>query len=190
MPSGSAPVRARILAAARKRFESFGYRRTGVAEIARDAGVAPGTLYRYFENKEAMLVAVLRELNEGWLERARQVVSLPGRADERLLRLGPASVELWQENSLLNAVLRRDTERIFPPVLDEMLERVLAETVAMMAEVIRDGIREGTFREVDPDRTAYVLFLGGHALYNEPRHPYDDVLPVFAEMVQHGLLRR
>jgi AcrR family transcriptional regulator len=189
-PESSSPVRGRILAAARKRFESFGYRRTGIAEIARDAGVAAGTLYRYFKNKEAILVEVLRELNESWIERAREAVSQPGTAPERLARLGPVSVEFYGENSLLNAVLRRDTEFIFAPVLEPMHARVLDETVAIMAELIRQGIREEALCDVDPERTAYILFIAGQTLYNESHYPYQETLPLYVQMVQLGLLRR
>lgn len=186
----SAPVRDRILAAARRRFEAFGYRRTGIAEIAREAGVASGTLYRYFRNKEAILVEVLRVLNESWIERAREAVRAPGPAPERLARLGTISVEFYRENSLLNAVLRRDTEMVFAPVLEPAHARVLDETVALMAEIIREGIGEGTFRKVDPERAAYVLFIGGRALFEEPHRPYEDVLPLYVEMSRQGLLRR
>src|SRR2546422_894028 len=59
--ASDSPTRARVLAAAEERFAAFGYRRTGIAEIARDAGVAPGTLYRYFENKEEILRSGMRE---------------------------------------------------------------------------------------------------------------------------------
>jgi AcrR family transcriptional regulator len=83
-------MRGRILEAAQRRFEAFGYRRTGMAEIAREAGVAAGTLYRYFRNKEHIFFEVVRELNAGWLARAREAVSGPGTAAERLARLGPA----------------------------------------------------------------------------------------------------
>src|SRR5712692_12086686 len=75
----AAPVaRNRILAAAEKRFAAFGYRRTGIAEIAREAGVAAGTLYRYFENKEEIFRAVMRDLLDAWLDRARQVLAGAG----------------------------------------------------------------------------------------------------------------
>src|SRR2546425_59732 len=69
--ASDSPTRARILAAAEERFAAFGYRRTGIAEIARDAGVAPGTLYRYFENKEEIFRAVMREGLASWLETSR-----------------------------------------------------------------------------------------------------------------------
>src|SRR5439155_1114454 len=107
---GIVPTRARILAAAEERFAAFGYRRTGIAEIARDAGVAPGTLYRYFENKEEIFRAVMREGLARWLETARRVLAQPGTALDRLARLGQASVDYNRENALINSVYRRDGE--------------------------------------------------------------------------------
>ena len=73
-PLLDSPTRARILAAAQKRFAAFGYRKTGVADIARAAGVVPGTLYRYFKDKEDIFREVVRELHEAWLARARKVL--------------------------------------------------------------------------------------------------------------------
>ncbi|HSV05615.1 MAG TPA: TetR/AcrR family transcriptional regulator, partial [Candidatus Binatus sp.] len=106
------PTRRRILTAAEKRFAAFGYRRTGIAEIAREAGVAAGTLYRYFENKEEIFRAVMRELLEAWLDMARRVLCEGGTAVERLRRLGEASVDYNRENALINSVYRRDEEII------------------------------------------------------------------------------
>ena len=64
--------RTRIQQAARARFERFGFRRTGVSEIARDAGVAAGTLYRYFRSKEDIFLQVLAAENEEWLACAQR----------------------------------------------------------------------------------------------------------------------
>jgi AcrR family transcriptional regulator len=184
------PTRARILAAARQRFADFGYRRTGVADIARQAGVAPGTLYRYFESKEDIFRAVIRELHDAWLERARRALGEPGTAIERLARLANASVEFNRENSLINSVYRRDDEIIFAPLIEELHEQLLKANVAMMADVIRDGIREGSLREVDPERAAFILFVGGDTLSNQTYYPYEDVLPLYSEITMQGLLPR
>ena len=189
-PKDDSPTRARILAAAEQRFAAFGYRRTGIAEIARDAGVAPGTLYRYFENKEEIFRAVMREGLANWLATARRVLAAPGTALERLGRLGQASVDYNRENALINSVYRRDGEIIFAPLLEELHEQLVTENVAMIAAVIRDGIREGTLREVDPERTAFILFTGGDALSCQTHYPYREVLPLYGEIVMRGLVPR
>src|SRR5437867_3701864 len=148
--ASDSPTRTRILAVAEERFAAFGYRRTGIGEIARDAGVAPGTL----------------------------------------ARLGEASVDHNRENALINSVYRRDGEIIFAPLLEELHEQLVRENVTMIADVIRDGIREGTLRAVDPERTAFVLFTGGDALSSQSHYPYQDVLPLYGEIVMHGLVPR
>src|SRR5437667_8713296 len=141
--ASDSPTRTRILAAAEERFAAFGYRRTGIGEIARDAGVAPGTLYRYFENKEEIFRAVMREGLTRWLETARRVLAEPGTALERLARLGEASVDHNRENALLNSVYRRDGEIIFAPLRDELDEELVHANGAVSADLLRDGIREG-----------------------------------------------
>src|SRR5947209_3048792 len=107
------PVRTRILAAARQRFADFGYRRTGIAEIAREAGLAPGTVSRYFANKEELSRAVMHAGPARWLATARRVLPQPGTAVERLARLGQASLEFSRDDPLLHSVYRRDGEIIF-----------------------------------------------------------------------------
>lgn len=66
--------RGRIMTAARKRFEKFGYRATSVALIARDAGIAVGTVYLYFKNKEQILTALFEESDSRWMAEARALL--------------------------------------------------------------------------------------------------------------------
>jgi TetR/AcrR family fatty acid metabolism transcriptional regulator len=183
-------VRGRILAAAQQRFADFGYRRTGIAEIARDAGVAAGTVYRYFENKEEVFRAVMREGLQRWLATARRVLAEPGTPLERLARLGQVSVEFNRNNSLVHSVYRRDGEIIFAPLLEELHAELVRENVAMMAAVIRDGVRDGTFADVDAEQAAFILFTGGDALSNQTLHPYDELLPLYTRIVMQGLMPR
>ena len=55
---------------------------------------------------------------------------------------------------------------------------------------IRAGIAEGTFRDVDPERAAYILFSLGNALSMQTRHPYAELMPLFESIVYEGLLPR
>jgi cytochrome P450 family 110 len=74
-----------------------GYRRTSIAEIARDAGIAVGTVYRYFAGKEAVFLAVVEQLNDAWLEESRRALEGPGTAVERMRRLGAIDEVLFAE---------------------------------------------------------------------------------------------
>ena len=182
---------ARILQVARRHFERFGYRRAAVAEIAREAGVAAGTIYRHYENKVELLRAVLQEVNAEWLAKARDAMSAPGTAIERLYRQGAASIEFHREDALMSAVLRRDTDMIFAPLLEDEHTRLLEANVGMMAEIIREGMAEGSIRaDIDSEKVAYVLFTAGHMLFNQQAHAYADIQPVFVQMVLEGLLPR
>ena len=181
-------TRARILAAACRRFATFGYRRTGVAEIARDAGLAAGTVYRYFPGKEEVFVEVVRRVNEAWVAAGRAALAEPGTAPERLRRLGQASVQFNQDNALLLAILRRDTEIVCAPLADQIYEEHVRANVAMIAETIRAGIAEGTFRTVDPERAAFILFSAGNLLSMQEHYPYSELLPVFEAIIYEGLL--
>jgi AcrR family transcriptional regulator len=180
----------RILAVARRRFGDFGYRRTSIGEIARDAGLAVGTVYRYWKGKEELFLGVLRDLNASWLREAQRALGGPGTARERLQRLGAASVRFTAANPLQGSLLARDTEIIFAPLLDQMYEEHVRQIVALMTDVVRDGVAEGTFRDVDPERAAYVLFAAGAALSQQHRYPYGELMPLFEEIIYEGLVPR
>ncbi len=177
----------RILLAARKRFATFGYRRTSIADIAREAGVAVGTVYKHVKGKEELFLAVVRDLNAAWLAECRRALDAPGTARERFQRLGQASVRFSADNPLLTSILRRDTEIIFAPLLDEMFEELMQQNVALMTEVVREGIREGTFRALEPERTAFILLMSGHVLSQQTRYPWGEMLPLYEDIIYAGL---
>ena len=68
-PSATAKTRDRIVRAAFQLFHEQGYNGTGVATIVREAGVNPGSLYHFFESKDALLLGVL-EFALGYLGEA------------------------------------------------------------------------------------------------------------------------
>jgi len=179
-----------ILAAARKRFENFGFRHTSITDIADDAGVAAGTIYWHFESKEALFRRLIDAENADWLERARDALHQPGSALERLAMLARASTDFYQQSRLMLAVLRRDRSMIHAPLLDDIHARLQKQSVSLMAQLLQDGIQDGTVRSVDPEKAAYVLFSVGHALFNQSAHPYEDLADVLADIAVHGLAPR
>jgi AcrR family transcriptional regulator len=185
--SPASVVRGRIMTAARRRFEKFGYRTTSIALIARDAGIAVGTVYLYFKNKEEILVALFDESNSRWTAEARALAAQPGSAEERLLRIAHASTQRYQRDELLRAVMTRDLEIILAPLCEGFREQVLQHNVDLMAEIIADGVKSGELRRVDPAKAAFVLWTAADALFTQRRYRYEELLPVFVSVVRDGL---
>ncbi|MCC6006390.1 MAG: TetR/AcrR family transcriptional regulator, partial [Rhodobacteraceae bacterium] len=78
-PAKTAETQGRICAAALNRFLSEGFERTRMLDVARDAGLAKGTLYLYFPTKEALFEGVLTQLLGDTV--ARLEVSPPGEGE-------------------------------------------------------------------------------------------------------------
>src|SRR5687768_15831457 len=76
--------RQRILDAAKRRFGRYGVRATTMQDIALDAGVAVGTIYQFFPDKDSLMLAWLEEHRELIRAQMLNVLSLPVAADEKL----------------------------------------------------------------------------------------------------------
>ena len=67
--------RIRILGAALKSFASRGFYNAKVSEVAKEAGVADGTIYLYFESKDALLIALFEDRMQRIIARANDEIS-------------------------------------------------------------------------------------------------------------------
>lgn len=181
--------RERILLAARAHFEATGFRGASIAGIADSAGVAPGTIYWHFASKEALLLHLIDEDNARWLARAREVVDRPELAVDRLAMLAAASAEFYAESRLLLAVLRRDDRMLPASMLGEVHGRLAEQTISLLAEVVQQGIDDGSIRVVDPRKVAAVLFAAGHALFQQSEFAYEELAAVLADVAVRGLAR-
>lgn len=76
----------KIIAAAGNRFRYYGIAKTTMQEIAGDAGVAVGTLYLYFKNKDDLVVACAGEFVEQHRRQIEQVLGSRAAAPEKLRR--------------------------------------------------------------------------------------------------------
>ncbi|MBO0683709.1 MAG: TetR/AcrR family transcriptional regulator [Candidatus Dormibacteraeota bacterium] len=140
--------RAQILTAARRVFARQGFHRTTVREVAREAGLADGTIYLYFANKQDLLLALLGQLGRVGERRAdfAGLAGMDARASmESYLRRRLEDLRAWRE--LFMAV--------FPEVLADPGLRAAqaAQTVpafeAAEAELAR-RMESGELRALDP----------------------------------------
>lgn len=152
--------RARVLAAARRHFGRFGYRRAVLDDIAAEAGCAKGSLYLEFPGKEALFFAVLGDVQAEVGQRfAARVAGLesPAAWVRASLEFGFDTLE---REPLLARLLVDDPET---PILRQYAAqtRVQAEAAAALEHfrgLLRRGVDAGELRaDLDLEVTPFVL---------------------------------
>ena len=88
----------RILEAAITVFAEQGYFQSTIAQIAKEAGVADGTIYLYFKNKDDILVQFYQYKTRQIFERFRDAVSHPVTAEEKLRCLIRVHLQEFQKD--------------------------------------------------------------------------------------------
>lgn len=181
--------RAAILSAATSVFARRGFFNAQVADVAREAGVAAGTVYLYFRNKDDLLTSIFEESMTRALRETDR--ALDGVADpiERLRRL--ARVHLGGLGS------RRDLAVVFQVELRQstkFMERFSAAQLRTYLDHLREAVRAaqdaGTFRaDVNPTLASKAIFgaldemVTNWVLSNRDHRLVDDADPVIDLLV-------
>jgi len=142
---------AEIVAAALEVFVERGYAATKLADVARRAGVTKGTLYLYFESKEALFKAVVRETIVPVIAQGEALAqSFTGSARELMEQLIREYWRLVGETALAGIPkLMMAEAATFPELTRFYYEEVVTRGHRLMAGVIERGVRNGEFRPVD-----------------------------------------
>jgi TetR/AcrR family fatty acid metabolism transcriptional regulator len=151
--------RRRILEAAIRVFARKGYYGARVSEIARRAGVADGTIYLYFKNKEDVLVALFDEVMAEHLERGKAELRAAKGAAARLQAVAEHHLRLFGDNPDLAVVfqveLRQSTR-----FLERFTASWLQDYFSLISGVIEEGQREGALRADLPRKVVTKAFFG------------------------------
>ncbi|MER9583411.1 TetR family transcriptional regulator [Mesorhizobium sp. M0276] len=139
----------RILDCAERLFRHYGYGKTNVADIARELGMSPANIYRFFASKLEIQQAVCGRIRGAIYKMAYDIAHLPISAEERLRRYIHAQYKMTTEvmldeqkvHEIVVVALERDWG-----VIDKHVDSIHD----LFADVIRDGIEAGEFREQDP----------------------------------------
>jgi AcrR family transcriptional regulator len=132
---------ARILDAAFEAVATFGLSRLTVDDVARLAGVSRQTVYRYFDSKDAMIVALVAREEEVLLEGVRAAHREAPNLREAIRRSVLYCLRAAREHPLLDRLLDSEPEVLLPYLttraggLIERARRVLEELVAERNDV-------------------------------------------------------
>ncbi|WP_115670543.1 TetR family transcriptional regulator [Ciceribacter selenitireducens] len=157
----------RILDSAERLFRHYGYSKTTVADIARDLGMSPANIYRFFESKNEILQALCSRMLGTGHELALQIAALPLSAEERLRRYVETEHRLTVETMM-------DAQKVHEMVVVaieqnwDVIDRHIDRLTDVIQKIIEDGIAAGEFPQQDA-RVAARCFGASIALLSHPQ---------------------
>ncbi len=143
---GGPAKRERILRAAIKIFSQKGFFNSKVSDIARSAGVADGTIYLYFKNKDDLLISLFEEkMAEVVADVRDRVAAVEGALPRLRIFIENHMSLLIREAGLIEVIqveLRQSNK-----FMKEYVPVKFLEYLDVISEILELGKREGTFRQ-------------------------------------------
>ena len=183
-----------ILRAAIRVFSRNGFFNSKVADIAREAGVADGTVYLYFKNKDHILVSIFEETMDEAISQGRDAIAGVADPAEKLRRIAGLHLDRMGTDRDLAIVFQVEL-RSSMKFMEQFSQTRVSEYLELIRSVIQDGQKEGAFRKDLDANIASKMFFGAldEMVTNwvlsrkayDPRTTAATVLSVFFEGVSH-----
>lgn len=171
--------RTAILAAASRLFAEKGYANTPTSEIAREAGVAEGTLYHHFGSKDGIFLTIFDETADGYLGGAEGLIREGKSGAETLRDFIAFHFEYLASHAPQYLIILRD----FPEDISReksgsptIRRKKFARLTAILAEIFARGAQDGTLFLSFPARDTAEMLRG--ILYGTMRHKMLGIIDV------------
>lgn len=184
-----------ILRAAIQTFARHGFFNAQVADIARAAGVASGTVYLYFTNKDDLLVSIFDRTMAAWIDQGRQalleIADPVGQLDE-IARLHLGRMGRDRELAVVFQVELRQSVKF----MEQFSSTRLREYLGIIRDVIAAGQQQGVFRDgLKPTIAAKMFFgmldeLATNWVLTHRRYPLEAEAALVVDLFVNGLAPR
>jgi TetR/AcrR family fatty acid metabolism transcriptional regulator len=136
----------RIIKAATKVFAKKGFYQAKVSEIAKEAKVADGTIYLYFENKDDILISLFEEQMKRVLENMRSAITNEPDAVKKVQKFALNHLKLIEQNKDMAEIIQVEL-RQSSKFMKEYANEKFAQYLNLISEIIREGQIQGVFKQ-------------------------------------------
>jgi TetR/AcrR family fatty acid metabolism transcriptional regulator len=136
----------RIINAATKIFAKKGFYQAKVSEIAKEAGVADGTIYLYFENKDSILISLFEEQMRRVLENMREEISKETDPVKKIEKFALNHLKLIEQNKDVAEIIQVEL-RQSSKFMKEYKNEKFAEYLNLIGDIIQEGQKKGILKK-------------------------------------------
>jgi AcrR family transcriptional regulator len=146
-----------IVCAATQLFARLGFKKTSVDQIAKDAGVAKGTVYLAADTKEDLFYQAVHREVRAYVAEMSKLIDPRRPADQLLIEVTLASLRYLDERPLVRGLIFGHHQLLLPEWADRLDElRTVGRSIEV--EILSLGVRQGIFRPgLDVDELAMII---------------------------------
>lgn len=191
-PQADAGKRVLILDAATRVFAERGFFGAQVADIARRAGIAAGTVYLYFRSKDELLLTLFERTMQDAIREGREALDGVDDPAERLRRIARLHLErLGRDRDLaivFQVELRQSTK-----FMARLSATRLRDYLGLIRDTIADGQARGVFRSNVPATLSAKMFFGAldematNWILSDRRYTLSDDADAVVDVFLHGV---
>lgn len=135
-----------------------GFHQAQVSKIAKEAGVADGTIYLYFKNKEDILISLFEEKMGSFVKKSREIIQKEKSTEEKLNRLVHSHFSQLEADYYLAVVTQLEL-RQSKTELRLRINQVLKGYLSLLDELVEEGKESGSFySHLDPLLARQMIF--------------------------------
>ncbi len=183
-----------LLAAARRRYARFGPRKTTMAEVAREAGCSRATLYSYFPGKEALYAGLLEDETRAFLSELEAAAHSSTSARRKLRAIVEATLRSYTSSPVLGGAVAGNDEMMLERVARPLLAATERRVIALLREVLEEGVDEGSLRSIDAEAVASLMYQLGRVLVvrevaGRGEFAFERILGAMDDLVARGIAK-
>lgn len=128
----------KIIAAATKVFAKNGFYKAKVSEIAKEAGIADGTIYIYFKHKDDILIALFEEKMKEVLDNMKKQISLESDPLKKIERFALLHLKLIEDNKDMAEIIQVEL-RQSSKFMKDYHNIKFAQYLDLIGDIIQEG---------------------------------------------------
>ena len=149
----------RIIGAATKVFAKKGFYQSKISEIAKEAKVADGTIYIYFENKDDILISLFEEQMKAVIDNMEVQISGIDDPAKKLERFASTHLDLIEKNQDMAEIIQVELRQSGKFMKEYKNEKFL-QYLDIIEDIISEGQKRGIFKKDVIPKVAKRAFFG------------------------------
>ncbi|HWK24820.1 MAG TPA: TetR/AcrR family transcriptional regulator [Ureibacillus sp.] len=169
-----------------------GYHQAQISKIAKQAGVADGTIYLYFKNKEDILISVFQEKMGVFVESLKEIIQNGESSTDKLSKMIDNHFNVLAKDRHLATVTQLEL-RQSNKELRLKINSILKEYLMLLDEILIEGMLKGEFNTTMDVRIARQMVFGTidetitSWVMNEFRYDLIETAPKVRHLLLNGL---